>query len=113
MNKLAVVDLIFIEDGKKANGSPLNIELTLAGIRCEDVGRFSLNFYQNQPDNRTMRLSDTLRIPEYYERHFAQSNPNAKMMYVVYQGRKYHIKQILADRDTRRYILLDIEEVKA
>lgn len=106
----SVVTLIYEGKGKASNGSPLTLTLTKS-IKCNEMETFSNQYYNEQ--NRNMRKSRNLRVPTHYTLDIVEENIRYELLYVEYFNRRYKVRNILKARDTRREMILDIQEVES
>jgi len=109
MNIKTSVELIYQGLGVADNGSPINLEYSEV-VRCDELKQFSVNYYNDQ--QRNMRKSRNLIVPTYLVEDREIEGKRYELMYCVYDGRKYKVKNILTERHTRQTMILDIEEVR-
>ena len=103
------VELIFVAQGVKDTGSPVNLEHSVV-VRCDEMETFSQNYYNEQ--QRNMRLSRNLVLPTYQTEDIEIDGKRYELMYCVYDGLKYKVRNILKMRGTRQRMILDIQEVR-
>ena len=103
------VELIYVGQGVADNGSPVELEHSKV-IRCDEMQTFSQNYYNEQ--QRNMRLSRNLVVPTYETEDIECDGKRYELMYCVYDGRKYKVRNILKLRGTRQRMVLDIQEVR-
>lgn len=103
------VELIYVSQGAKETGSPVNLETSVT-VRCDEMETFSQNYYNEQ--QRNMRLSRNLVLPTYQTDDIEIDDKRYELMYCVYDGRKYKVRNILKMRGTRQRMILDIQEVR-
>lgn len=103
------VELIYVSQGVAENGSP--VELTTSQtVRCDEMETFS-NFYYND-QQRNMRLSRNLVVPTYLCEDIILTGSRYELMYCIYDGKRYKIRNILKRQGTRQRMILDCEEVR-
>lgn len=113
-------EVILIYEGQTVsdNGSPSRVYLEKK-VRCDEMETFSNQYYSDQ--QREMRLSRNLVIPTYLtEDVFDCEDKRYELMYVIYDGRKYKVKNILKysgsrngiRNHTRQRMVLDIQELR-
>lgn len=106
----AEVDLIYIGQDTATNGSPVQLQISKK-VRCDEMETFSNNYYNEQM--RNMRESRNLLIPTYLTHDIQDQNGKTyELMYVIYDGRKYKVRNILKKRGTRQMMILDVQEVR-
>lgn len=94
------------------NGSPKEVFVS-RDIKAMEVKNFSLNYYVMGGDNqRLMRLSKNLVVPKWATEDVVQDGKTYELMYVVYKGKNYRVKEILRQFRTNTRVLLDIEEMR-
>ena len=104
------VELVYVGQGVRENGSPTILEIS-KDVRCDEMENFSNNYYNEQ--QRNIRESRNLVVPTYLtEDIFDYSNNRYELMYCNYLGRKYRVRNILKMRGTRQKMVLDIQEVR-
>ena len=103
------VELIYQGQGVLTNGSPVLLEKTET-VRCDEMETFSNNYYNDQ--QRNMRLSRNLVVPTYLTNDIIEDGKRYELMYCIYDGRKYKVRNILKVRNTRQRMILDIQEVR-
>lgn len=103
------VELIYIGQGVRENGSPTELEYKKT-VRCDEMKTFSNNYYNDQ--QRNMRLARNLVIPTYLTEDVNDLDIEYELMYVNYDSKKYRIRNILKMKNTRQRMILDIEEVR-
>lgn len=102
-------ELIYQGQGVAQNGSPTILEKTET-VRCDEMETFSNNYYNEQ--QRNMRLSRNLVIPSYLCEDVVENNQRYELMYVIYDGKKFKVRNILKYKGTRQRMVLDIQEVR-
>lgn len=110
------VELIYEGQGVLENGSPTLIT-TSKLVRCDEMETFSSMYYNDE--ERNMRLSRNLVIPTYLTNDVILDGNRYELMFVIYQGRKYKVKNILkykankySEGKTRQKMILDVEELR-
>lgn len=103
------VELIYQGQGVAQNGSPISLEIRKT-VQCDEAETFSVNFYNEQ--KRNMRLSRNLVIPTYLTGDIEENGKSYELMYCNYDGKLYKVHNILKVRNTRRVMMLDIQEVR-
>lgn len=102
-------ELIYQGQGVAQNGSPLILEESVT-VGVNEMETFSINYYNEQ--QRNMRLSRNLVVPSYLTDDVVLNGITYELMYVIYDGKKYKVRNILKARKTRRTMILDIQEVR-
>lgn len=104
--------LIYVAQVKKASGSPK--ELTIEKrIKVKEVRNFSLNFYSSQgTTQRSMRNSKNLVIPKGYSKDMIQDEKRYELLYVVVDGLKYRVQNVLTYFKKDTQVILDVEELR-
>lgn len=102
-------ELIYQGQGSLPNGSPVSLEITETA-RCDEMETFSINYYNDQ--QRNMRQSRNLVVPTWYTFDKVADGKTYELLYVIYDGRKYKVRNILKYRGTRQRMILDIQEVR-
>lgn len=105
----AEVELIYVGQDHLENGSPVQLEQSKT-VRCDEMETFSNNYYNEQ--QRNMRLSRNLIVPTYLTHDLEDQGKTYELMYAVYGGKKYKVRNILKKRGTRQQMILDIQEVR-
>ena len=97
--------------GVAENGSPLELEMRKV-VKVDEMETFSNNYYNEQ--QRNMRVSRNLVVPTYLtdDKVCCENGNRYELMYVIYDGRKYKVRNILKMRHTRQRMILDIQEVR-
>ena len=103
------VELIYVGQGVAENGSPTILQESKV-VKCNEMETFSNNYYNDQ--QRNMRQSRNLVVPTYLTEDLEISGKRYELMYAMYDGRKYKVRNILKLRDTRQSMILDIQEVR-
>lgn len=110
------VELIYEGHGVATNGSPIALYQSKV-VRCDEMETFSNTYYSQQ--SREMRLSRNLVVPTYLTNDLIIEGKRYELMYCVYDGRKYKIRNILKYRanrysegSTRQVMVLDIQEMR-
>lgn len=106
---LSEVELIYVGQGVAENGSPVQLE-TSKVVRCSEMETFSNNYYNEQ--QRNMRLSRNLVVPTYLTDDVILTDTKYELMFCIYDGKKYRVRNILKMRGTRQRMILDIQEVR-
>lgn len=105
----SAVELIYVGQTVAENGSPVEVQHSNV-VRCDEMETFSNNYYSEQ--QRNMRLSRNLVVPTYLTQDITIEDVPYELMYCVYDGRKYKVRNILKLRGTRQRMILDIQEVR-
>lgn len=101
-------ELIFERNSRSAAGSPERTEVVPYLLaRVEDIGTFSRAYY-NEGD-RNMAESVNLRIRTD---HLDYLDADHQLIGLIYKDKRYAIKTILNDKETRRYRILDCEALR-
>ena len=103
------VELIYVGQGVAGNGSPVLLQESKT-VRCDEMETFSTNYYNDQ--QRNMRESRNLVVPTYETEDLIVSDKRYELMYCIYEGRKYKVRNILKMKKTRQRMILDIQEVR-
>ena len=110
------VELIYEGQGVSENGSPFALYQSKV-VRCDEMETFSNNYYSEQ--QREMRLSRNLVIPTYLTQDLIVNDKRYELMYCVFDGKKYKVRNILkfkANRysrgSTRQLMILDVQELR-
>lgn len=106
---LSQVELVYVGQGVAENGSPVQLETTNV-VRCQEMETFSINYYDEQ--QRNMRQARNLVVPTYLTKDVDLTGIKYELMYCIYDGKKYRIRNILKMRGTRQRMILDIQEVR-
>lgn len=102
-----VCTLIYIEEGKKASGSPTKIKHLKENVICDERGSFSNKYYTEQ--DRDMQENNVISIGV----HHIENYQNGQLRYVKFDDKVYEVASILSDRRRGKlYRLLDIREYK-
>lgn len=113
MQSYGAAELIYAGMTKGSNGSPIGKTITLSDVKVKEVKTFSLNYYTSRPNSRQMRKSKNLVVSkELTEDRTDDDGIVYELMFVMYHGRKYTVKEILHyyKRDTA--MILDCEETR-
>ena len=113
-------EVILIYEGQTVsdNGSPSRVYIEKK-VRCDEMETFSNQYYSDQ--QREMRLSRNLVIPTHYTLDvFDCENKRYELMYCIYDGIKYKVRNILKFKGTRngmrqhtrQRMVLDIQELR-
>lgn len=115
-------EAILIYEGQTVsdNGSPSRVYMEKR-VRCDEMETFSNQYYSEQ--QREMRLSRNLVIPTHYTLDiFDCEDKRYELMYVIYDKRKYKVRNILKynggrsygqrSNRTRQLMVLDIQELR-
>lgn len=106
----AVLDLVYVGETKKDNGSPVKVEIVESNIKCDLMETFSSNYYtQNE---RLMRLSRNLAVPVEFTRDIVKDGIRYELMYVTFEGLRYRVRNILNHRRSTRLKILDVQELR-
>lgn len=109
MNIKSSAVLIYQGLGVAENGSPKNLEYSIE-VRCDEIKTFSANYYNEM--QRNMRKSRNIVIPTYLTADIEKDGIRYELMFCVYDGRRYKVKNVLTKRHTRQQMILDIEEIR-
>ena len=111
------VILIYEGQGVTEDGSPTLLNIEKPNIRCDEMETFSNRYYNEQ--ERNMRTSRNLVIPTYLTNDIYQDDVRYELLYCIYDGLKYKVKNILKYRGnkfdkgyTRQKMILDIQELR-
>lgn len=104
------IELIYEGKGKAENGSPLTLEITKT-VKCNEMETFSNQYYTDQ--SRNMRKSRNILVPTFLTQDIVENGVRYELLYVVYNDRRYKVRNILKARKTRRSMILDIQEVES
>lgn len=104
------IELIYEGKGKAENGSPLTLEITKT-VKCNEMETFSNQYYTDQ--SRNMRKSRNILVPTFLTQDIVENGVRYELLYVVYNDRRYKVRNILKARKTRRTMILDIQEVES
>lgn len=102
-------ELIYQGQGILSNGSPTILEIKKT-VRCDEMETFSNNYYNEQ--QRNMRLSRNLVLPTYLTWDIEEDGRTYELMYVIYNGKRFKVRNILKQKNTRQRMILDIQEVR-
>lgn len=105
MYKKSEALLVYEKHTERESGSPAVSQLTKS-VLVDDMGPWSTRYYED--GQRDMSRSNNLRVPDH---HTAEHEAHT-LKYVEYKGVRYSVKNILVDRNCRRYHILDIEAVR-
>lgn len=112
-SSFGAADLIYVSMTKASNGSPVSKTITLPDVKVKEIRTFSLNYYTSRPNSRQMRKSRNLVVDKRltYDRKDDDGNVY-ELMFVMYQGTKFTVREILHyyKRDTG--MVLDCEETR-
>lgn len=103
------INLVYVGQTVRENGSPMSVEIVKT-VRCDEMELFSRNYYSEQ--ERNMRWSHNIVIPTYLTEDIVEQGVTYELLFCVYAEKKYRIRNILKMRNTRQRIILDIEEVR-
>lgn len=103
------VVLIYEGKGTEENGSPINL-VKSETVMCDEMETFSNQYYTDQ--QRNMRKSRNLVIPTYLTNDIVDNGVNYELMYVIYDGIEYKVRNILKLKGTRQRMILDVQEVR-
>lgn len=109
MLEKVIVDLVYSGLSQDDKGSPHKVEITEQSVKCDRLDKFS-SYYYNE-NQRIMRKSDNFAIPKIYVNDKVVDNVNYELMYVVYNSKKYTIKNVLNHKTSSLMVLLDCQEV--
>lgn len=99
MKNFNSVTLVTRTLSKKENGSPEN-KYKQQEVRCQKIDNFSKYYYG---ETRTMQKSINLKI----QKHYAYRN----LDHIIFQKVKYRVEEILNDRKSSLFVILDCEEM--
>lgn len=106
----SLVDLIYIAEGQKDNGSPVTYELTRNDIKCDLMETFSANYYTS--NERLMRLSRNIAVPTPLTYDVNENGKRYELRYVKFGGLKYQVRNILKHSKTSLLKILDVQELR-
>ena len=101
-------ELVFVSKTENEKGTPIDKEIKKI-VACDEMGAWSVNYYNAM--NRRMQSANNLRVNEYYTRDFKEEDIIYQLKFVFFEGRKYEVKNVLIDKQSRLKRILDIEEV--
>lgn len=101
-------ELIYTALSKSETGSPVTLELT-EDITVSVEELFSSYYYRD--NKRNMRKSRNISIPSQYVFDRNENGLNYELNFVILNGIKYQIKDILKHQSTSLMTLLDCEQV--
>lgn len=104
------IELIYEGKGRAENGSPLTLKITKT-VKCNEMETFSNQYYTEQ--SRNMRKSRNILIPTFLTQDIVSDGVTYELLYANYNGRLYKVRNILKARNTRRQMILDIQEVES
>ena len=102
------IDLIYQGLSQDAKGSPSKVYLTEQNVKCDMLDNFSSYYYND--NQRIMRKSKNFSIPKYLANDRDAENIHYELMYVVFNQRKYTIKNILKHKTSSLMVILDCQE---
>lgn len=104
----ATVKLIYVGLGIDASGNPqtLTIERT-ANVNIEE--QFSNYYYRN--NERNMRKSKNISLANYFAIDIEDNDIIYELQFVVYNGLKYQVREVLRHKSSMLRIL-DLQEVE-
>lgn len=106
-------ELIYVGMTKKGNGSPEARTITLSNVKVKETRTFSLNYYTSQPNSRQMRLSKNLVVDKALTQdRVDEDGVRCELMFVMYHGVKYTVREILHYYKRDRAMILDCEETR-
>lgn len=108
MYRLGRCDLVYIHQFKDDDYNP-KIDKFFKPVKCHLMNSFSSNYYRNQ--TRDMRKSKNIRIPKYLVNDIFKCEKRYSLEYVYIGHLKYKIVNILMDKDSSLYSILDCEEI--
>lgn len=123
MQHFSQATLIYVAQGKRENGSPVEESYSRC-VKVKEIKTFSLNFYtQGDTTQRSMRNSKNLVVSkwltdDYFDR---RTKKHYELLYVDYEGLRYHVRNILNYRNgvvkaqwerSSLKAILDIEELR-
>lgn len=104
--------LRYIGQTKASNGSPKEVAITRT-MKVKEIKTFSLNYYTMGDDNqRSMRLSKNIVVPIWATDDIVEDGVRYELMYIVYNGLNYRVKEILKYYKQSKQMVLDVEEVR-
>lgn len=105
-------ELIYVAHSQASNGSPKELTMTRT-TRIKEIKTFSRNYYTSADVNqRMMRYSKNFVIPFWMTEDVIEDEKRYELTYVVYQGLKYRVKEVLKYWKTELRMILDCEEVR-
>lgn len=105
-------ELIYVAPSKAENGSPTELRITRT-MRIKEIKTFSRNYYTASGINqRSMRYSKNFVVPFWATEDIIEDGKRYELVYIYYQGLKYHVKEVLKYYMTELRMVLDCEEVR-
>lgn len=110
MKTKAVLDLVYVGDSKNENGSPIRLEIVKENIKCDLMETFSSYYYSE--NERLMRLSRNFSVPVELVRDLNINGIRYELSYVIFDGLRYQIRNVLNHRQSIRLKILDCQELR-
>lgn len=105
--------LIYVGQGQKTNGSPLELTISRTA-KVKVIRNFSLNYYNvTGTATRSMRNSRNFVVDKDRIEDIVEDGKRYELLYVVYKGIKYRIREILNYYKTGMRYILDTQEVSS
>lgn len=105
--------LIYVGSTQKANGSPEEVTISLIA-KVKVIRNFSLNYYNvTGTATRSMRNSRNFVVNKDLIEDRYVDDVKYELLYVVYDGIKYRIREILNYYKTGMRYILDTQEVSS
>lgn len=108
MEKIAI-NLVYQGLTENEKGSPIRVELIEQNVKADLIDNFSSYYYND--NQRIMRNSKNFAIPKTFINDKVASGITYELMYVIYNAKKYTIKNILKHKKSSLLVLLDCQEV--
>lgn len=103
---------MYVATSRNEKGSPVEVEI-VKNVRVKQIRNFSMNYYSvNGTNQRSMRNSRNFVVSKDLTKDIIQDGLRYEPLYVVYDGIKYHIKEILNYYKSALRMILDTEEVR-
>ena len=110
MQSFAEATLIYVAVTKLPNGSPLEVTKT-RNVKVKEVKTFSVRYYQSYATlKRSMRHSRNFVVSKELVDDIAEDGKVYELMYLIYHGKKFTIREILRYYKKSTQMLLDCEE---
>lgn len=103
----ATVNLIYVGVTQDTNGSPIMLTIEReANVNIEE--QFSNYYYRNA--ERNMRKSKNISLANYFAIDIEDNGIIYELQYVIYDGVKYQVREVLRHKSAMLRIL-DLQEV--
>lgn len=105
--------LIYAGRKETSDGSPYEVTVTRS-IKVKEIKTFSLNYYLMDSENqRFMRKSKNLVAPKWVENDIVEDGVTYMLLYVIYNGLKYRVRNILKYYEMEQTrVILDVEQLR-